>query len=230
MKKIFFPYCFIFLLFSCTSSSNKKESAESRDSSVVAFHLVKQMKEYKGIYHPGQFKSAESSELFTFNDSVEKMLDSLYNKILPNAYPNQTVFMNFKGIADSFPTNTGFRTSVTELISMELKNAFNSAIPYDYWCMGNEPFWQIQISEKENLIDFYDPMIPKTYHFNFSKAKMEEGKTIYTDEDKASGNSILITISNEKCSDGMSERKNNYSSEVFLNGKTYKGCAIKFNN
>lgn len=193
-----------------------------------ALHLVKKVKEYKGVYYPGQFKNAVNSDLYTFYDSVQKKLDSLYNKILPNPYPNQTVFMSFKGVADSFPTNTGFRISITERISMELKNAFNSAIPYNYWCMGNEPFWQIQISEKENLIDFYDPMIPKTYHFNFSKATIEGNKTVYTTEDKANSNTIKITIINEKCSDGMSERKYNYSSEVVLNGKNYKGCAIAF--
>ena len=186
------------------------------------------MKEYKGVYHPGQFKNAQNSELYTFYDSVQKRLDSLYYKILPNPYPNQTVFMDFKGISDSFPTNTDFRISIKQLISLELKNAFNSAIPYDYWCIGNEPFWQIQISEKENLFDFYDPMIPKTYHFNFSKAKIEGAKTIYTAEDKTNNNTIKITIANEKCSDGMSERKYNYSSEVVLNGKIYKGCAIAF--
>jgi uncharacterized membrane protein len=228
MKKIFIPFCFLFFLFSCSPNPNKIESTANKDTTRVVTHLVKKLKEYKGVYCPGQFKSAEKSELFTFYDSVQKQLDSLYNKIIPSHYPNQTVFMDFIGIADSLSTNTGFRTSITKLISIEFKNAFNSAIPYEYWCMGNEPFWQIQISEKENLIDFYDPMIPKFYHFNFSKAKIEDGKTIYTADDKASGNTIKITITKEKCSDGMSERKYNYSSEAVLNGKTYKGCAIAF--
>lgn len=228
MKKIIFPFCFIFLLFSCTSSPTYNVPVADQDTLSNAMHLVRKMKEYKGVYHPGQFKNAENSELYTFSDSIQKKLDSLYNKILPSPYPNQTVFMNFKGIVDSFPTNTGFPASITKLISMEFKNAFNSGIPYDYWCMGNEPFWQIQISEKENLIDFYDPMIPKFYHFIFSKAEINGVATIYNAEDKANNNKIKITITKENCSDGMSERRYNYSSEVVLNGKTYKGCAIAY--
>jgi len=228
MKKIIIPFCFISLLFSCSPDSNGEKSIPNSDSIAVNVLPVKKVKEYKGVYHPGQFKNAEDSELFTFNDSLQKKLDSIYHKLLPNPYPNQTVFMHFKGVEESFPTNTGFRTSITELISMEVKNAFNAGIAYDYWCMGNEPFWQIQISEKENLIDFYDPMIPKFYHFSFSKAEIKGNQKIYTAEDKANNNKIKVTIVNEKCSDGMSERSYKNKSEVVLNGTSYRGCAVAF--
>lgn len=228
MKEKIIPFCFLFLLFSCASNSNDKKSTENSDSITVDVLQVKKIKEYKGVYHPGQFKNAEDSELYTFYDSVQKKLDSLYRNLLPSPYPNQTVFMHFKGAADSFPTNTGFRTSITEFISVELKGALNAAIAYDYWCMGNEPFWQIQISEKENLIDFYDPMIPKFYHFSFSKAEIKGNQKIYTAEDKANSNKIKITIVNEKCSDGMSERNYKNKSEVVLNGTAYRGCAVAF--
>lgn len=230
MKKTIVPFCFIFLFLSCSPVTNNNESAKTVDSAAVDVHPVKEIKEYKGVYHPGQFKNAEDSELYTFYDSDQKKIDSLYHNILPNPYPNQTVFMHFKGKADSFPTNTGFRTSITELISMELKNAFNGGIAYDYWCMGNEPFWQIQISEKENLIDFYDPMIPKFYHFIFSKAETKGKQKVYTAEDKGGNNKIKITIINEICSDGMSERIYKNKSEVVLNGNAYKGCAVAYDD
>jgi len=230
MKKIIIPFCFIFLFFSCSPNTNKNEPASNKDSAKVAVHLVKKMRAYKGVYHPGQFINADNSELFIFNDSVQKKLDSLYNKILPAPYPNQTVFMSFAGVSDSFPTNTGFNVSSVNKISLEFKNAFNSAIPYDYWCMGNEPFWQVQISEKENLIDFYDPMIPKFYHFSFSKAEINGNTSQYDAEDKANNNKIRITVTKEKCSDGMSERNYNYKSEVILNDKTYHGCAMAFDD
>ncbi len=228
MKKIIILFCSVFLLFSCSPNPGNNEAVASKDSLETPVHLLKKMREYKGVYIPGQFKNAENSELYTFSDSVQKKLDSLYNKILPTSYPTQTVNLDFSGVADSFPTNTGFRIYSIERVSMEMKNAFNSHIPYDYWCMGNEPFWQIQISEKENLIDFYDPMIPKFYHFIFSKAEIREGATLYAAEDKAGNNKIKITITNEKCSDGMSERKYSYKSQVILNGKSYNGCALAF--
>ena len=228
MKKKIIPFCFIFLFFSCSPILNDKKSDTNSDSITVDVLPAKKIKEYKGVYHPGQFKNVEDSRLYTFFDSVQKTLDSIYRNLLPSHYSNQTVFMHFKGVADSFPTNTGFRISITELISMELKGALNAAIAYDYWCMGNEPFWQIQISEKENLIDFYDPMIPKFYHFSFSKAEIKGNQKIYTAEDKVNNNKIKITIVNEKCSDGMSERKYKNKAEVVLNGTVYNGCALSF--
>jgi len=228
MKKIFIPFCIAFLLFSCTPNSTPKETFSNQDSGANNLTLVRKVKEYKGVYLPGQFKNAENSELYAFSEMDRKLLDSAYNRILANPYPNQTVFMNFKGIVDSFPTNSGFKVSAITLLSMEMKSAFNPCIPYDYWCIGTEPFWQVQISEKENLIDFYDPMIPKFYHFIFTKAEKNTGTTIFSAEDKANTNKIKITITNEKCSDGMSERNYQYKSEVVLNGKTYNGCAMAF--
>ncbi len=228
MKKHTIPFFFISILFSCSQHTINNESLSNHDSLNTTVPLVRVLREYKGVYLPGQFKNAENSDLYTFSGRDRKFLDSAYNKILPSPYLNQTVLLNFKGVVDSLPTNSGFRASLTALIAMELKNAFNSCIPYDYWCMGNEPFWQIQISGKENLIDFYDPMIPKFYHFIFSKAEMKGGTTIYNAEDKASNNKIKVTITNEKCSDGMSERNYHYKSEVVLNSKTYNGCAMAF--
>ncbi len=227
MKKIIIPFLLIFHFFSCSSNPKIKDSAEKHDT-IPAPQPVKKIKEYKGVYHPGQFKNAQDSQLYTFNEADQKKLDSLYSQLLPAPYPNQTVFLDFKGAADYYPANTGFRISLTELISMELKNGFNSSIPYNYWCMGTEPFWQLQVSEKENLIDFYDPMASKFYHFPFFKAETIGNNTIYTAEDKSAGSKIKITITKENCSDGMSEHIYNYKSEVMLNGKPFKGCAAKF--
>lgn len=228
MKKNLVPFLLVFVLFSCSSNSADNRLTTPPDSLKADIHPEKKVEEYKGVYHPGQFKNAANSELYTFNESDQKKLDSLYHILLPDPYPNQTVALNFKGIPDPQATNTGFKVIITALISMELKNAFNSAIPYEYWCMGNEPFWQVHISEKENLIDFYDPMIPKFYHFSFSSGEINGNITTYKAEDKTNNNTIKITITKEKCSDGMSERTYNYKSEIILNGITYKGCSIKF--
>lgn len=92
--------------------------------------------------------------------------------------------------------------------------------------MGNEPFWQLQISEKENLIDFYDPMEQKTIHFNYAKSQVKNGAVNYFTKNDT--NTIEIKIKKEKCSDGMSEKKYNFSVLVKLNKKTYNGCAVAF--
>ena len=108
----------------------------------------------------------------------------------------------------------------------EFKNYQNDCISFEYWCIGNEPFWQLQISEKENLIDFYDPMEQKTIHFNYIKSENKNESLNYSVKNES--NTIGIKIKKEKCSDGISEKKYNYSVTVILNHKTYKGCAVAF--
>ena len=41
-------------------------------------------------------------------------------------------------------------------------------------------------------------------------------------------NKIIISITKQPCSDGMSEKKYNYKVEVVLNGNKYSGCAIAY--
>ncbi len=118
------------------------------------------------------------------------------------------------------------RLDVDSIIFTEEKNYKNTCIPYDFWCIGNEPFWQVQISAQENLIDFYDPMAQKYYVFNYMVSKVENSIAIYQSQNKS--DKIKITINKGKCTDGMSDRSYNYSVIVNLNDKEYKGCAIKF--
>lgn len=177
--------------------------------------------ELEGLYANHQLMSCTDSEKITVTGSVNK-LDSLYNRLLPQPYSGQTVYVKVKGLLAS--QGTSKELAVKEVLLAEQKNDKNTCVAYNYWCMGNEPFWRVQISEKENLIDFFDPMANKYYHFNFSKPESKQNVTIYTAE--SGSNKIKVSITNEKCSDGMSEREYPYTSEVVLNGTTYNGCAV----
>jgi uncharacterized membrane protein len=157
------------------------------------------------------------------NEGVQK-LDSLYKSVLPNpAYPEQAIFADVKGVLTS--TNGISSLAIKEVVHVEQRGLKNTCVPYDYWCTGTEPFWQVQISEQENLIDFYNPMEQKTSHFIYSKAEIKNGVTHYSSSDKE--NRISITIKKEKCN-GAIDTPYNYSVEVLLNDKKYSGCAIKY--
>jgi uncharacterized membrane protein len=69
-------------------------------------------------------------------------------------------------------------------------------------------------------------MKQKTSHFLFQKPEIKDDIINYSSEDKQLKNNITVQIKKEPCSDGMSEKKYNYSAEVNLNGKIYKGCAV----
>ena len=226
MKNIIAVFLSALVLWSCSQNhSNLPNYANAADSMPSKGNSVSETVELSGLYAKHHFTSCGDSLRIVVKGDV-KILDSIYSNLLPAAYPTQSVLVKIKG---SVSTSEGNRSLViTEILSAEQKNAFNTCTPYDYWCMGNEPFWQIQISEKENLIDFYDPMLPKFYHFDFSKAEINGTETIYTLEDKVSNNKLKITIFKEKCSDGMSDRDYNFKSTAVLNGTIYNGCAIAF--
>ena len=57
---------------------------------------------------------------------------------------------------------------------------------------------------------YFLPMLASTAGLIDSKAEIVGGVIIYNAEEKTNNNKIKITITNEKCSDGMSERKYNY--------------------
>ena len=226
MKNIIAVFISALLLLGCSQNHSTKVNSDNASDSIISTgNGVSETVELSGLYANHHFTTCDDSRSIVVNGDVKK-LDSIYSILLPDAYSGQSIFVKIKGSVSTTEGNQSL--SVSEILSAEQKNAFNTCISYDYWCMGNEPFWQIQISEKENLIDFYDPMLPKFYHFNFSKAEINGSKTIYTVEDKGSNNKLKITITKEKCSDGMSERNYNFKSEAVLNGTTYNGCAVVF--
>ncbi len=221
MKKTLFLLSPLLFLLACdinTSTENKMPI--NLDSIKIGRETKPVLKEYQGLYNIRNFtfKSCENDSIYSIKDKTGG-IDSAIAKI---DYLG-TVFMSMKGYETRTPKENSI--SVTELIKVEQKSYKNTCIQYDYWCFGTEPFWQIQISKKENLIDFYDPMEQKITHFVYSKPEIKNGITYYTTLDKE--NKITISIKKEKCN-GAIDKQYNYSAEVLLNNKKYNGCVIKY--
>lgn len=218
MKALFLLLFPAAALFSC-SSNHSEANGTTGDTSATQVPKTSQDVELAGLYSKSHFiNCADNAKLVVKGDT--KKLDSLYKSILPASYDGQTIFVKLKGTLESG------ELTVKDVLQAEQKNDKNTCITFDYWCRGNEPFWIVQVSEKENLIDFYNPMEQKYYHFSFSKPETKQNVTMYTAEDKAGNHKIKITVAAETCSDGMSELTYPYKSEVVLDGTTYKGCAV----
>lgn len=222
-----------FSFFSCHQQENSSKAVLQTET--IKKDTVPKAEEFQGLYFPSKPGSSGMINVcFGDNHSLSypvedetNSLDTLYKKILPNAYPYQTIYIKVIGkLFASGSQADPYTLQVSSVLKTELKNYQNDCILYEYWCMGNEPFWQIQISEKENLIDFYDPMEQKTIHFNFEKSQLKNGSITYSAKNE--NNTILLKIKKEKSSDGMTEKKYNYSVIVKLNDKNYKGCAVAF--
>src|SRR5690606_27403707 len=45
---------------------------------------------------------------------------------------------------------------VIRVLNVAAKNFRTDCFPYDFWCLGNEPFWSVEISGGENIIRLHD--------------------------------------------------------------------------
>lgn len=191
-------------------------------------HIIK---EFKGLYSDDgtnkTFISCDDPGRVHLIENKTHQIDTLYKSILPNAYPGEAVYMELRAeITPSPDPDFSDLLIAKEFLKAEQKNQKNSCIPSDYWCLGTEPFWSIQISEKENLIDFYNPMEQRTTHFKYSKPEINNGITTYSSGDEKSKSGIRIVIKKESC-DGAIDQVYEYSALVELNGRAFSGCAIK---
>ncbi|MBL7888493.1 MAG: hypothetical protein JNL24_03010 [Bacteroidia bacterium] len=218
MKHIFLSILIVTSLLSCTHQNADQAAPPTIDSLVVKRDTTLAIKDHKGIYN------IKNNTIMLCDDSLSisvidetKSLDTLISKLFPN--DPQPVYVEVKGIVQ--PKDF----VIKEVFKVEQKNFRNTCIPYDFWCIGTEPFWNIQISKIENLIDFYDPMELKNYHFEYTYPKNDKNGIVYTAKNKT--DKIQIIIKAEACSDGMSERSYKHSAEINLNGNSFKSCAIK---
>ncbi len=220
MKKIFYLVSLILFLLACNVNTTINNHTLSLDSIKVGREAKSVPHQFNGLYreHTSQFLDCGTGALFVLKNT--QLLDSLYNSILPNAYADEAIYVEVNASTD---VNDSTVILFTSNLKAEQKNYKNTCITADYWCTGTEPFWQIQISKAEDLIDFYNPMEQKTTHFVYAEPEIKNGVTTYFSSDGE--NKISIIIKKEKCN-GATDLQYDYSVEVNLNNKKFNGCAI----
>ncbi|WP_340645979.1 hypothetical protein [Phenylobacterium sp.] len=87
---------------------------------------------------------------------------------------------------------------------------------------GTEPFWGLQI--RGTQITLQRPDHPAAVGPNPGLV-MKDGKAVW--ESQAGTDRLVVTLSLEPCSDGMSDLKYAYAAQVVLGTETLKGCAGK---
>ncbi|ANE51701.1 copper resistance protein NlpE N-terminal domain-containing protein [Flavisolibacter tropicus] len=94
-----------------------------------------------------------------------------------------------------------------------------------FFGIGNEPFWNLEINQQEHLA-FHQAEWTTPLQFDSVNVSTTEDSLVYTASlDSAS---IKAVIYNRFCSDGMSDYIYPNSIKVEYNGKTFKGCGIKY--
>ncbi|MBO9199769.1 MULTISPECIES: copper resistance protein NlpE N-terminal domain-containing protein [Niastella] len=96
----------------------------------------------------------------------------------------------------------------------------------DFFGLGNEPFWLIEI-DKDKQISFLQVDSSHPTVFPYVAAIQQNGQYIYNTDTTTCGIQIIITP--QFCSDGMSDNWYEYKVEARYNGITYMGCGVKLN-
>ena len=195
-----------------------------------------EVKIFKGLYSFGNevstFRECENPSKLYWLEDKSKKLSSAYKKATEFlSYPYESVYIEVKGYLKG-KSNIGYAEEyenvliVTDLISLKPKSYRTECFNYEFICLGNEPFWSLDILPDEKLIALKDVGSEKTYTFPYSAGKIAGNRiTFQTSNDKKE--TLKAVITRENCSDGMSDRVYSHSAEVTINGKTLKGCAIK---
>ncbi|HEY0031295.1 MAG TPA: lipoprotein [Bacteroidia bacterium] len=221
MKKIVLFFSALVVLAGCNLNTPPSNELPAKlDSIKIQRDSVPTVMGYKGLYYPhyANFVNCEDGKRYVVKNNG--IIDSIYNVILPNAYTDEAVYVEMNAYVD--PKDSG-SILYTGNAKVEQKNLKNTCIAYEYWCTGTEPFWQVQISKEEGLIDFYNPMEQKTTHFIYAEPKIKGGVTYYTSTDGEQ--KISVAIKQEKCN-GAFDAAYNYSARVELRGMVYNGCAV----
>ena len=195
-----------------------------------------ELKIFKGLYSFGSevstFRDCKNTgKLYWLEDKSNK-LSSAYKKATDfQSYPYESVYIEVKGYLKG-KSNIGYAEeyenvlTVTDLISLKPKSYRTECFDYEFICLGNEPFWSLEIIPNEKLIALKDVGSEKTYTFPYTAGKVHGNSiTFETSNDKKE--TLKAVIKKEVCSDGMSDRVYRHSARVTINGKTLIGCAIK---
>lgn len=221
----------------CNPAGDQSNSSVSTEISVTDSIIPdKTPRIYKGMYVFGHevrtFQDCnDTQKTYWVVDSLSQMQKAYEENTKFLSYPYESVYAEVKGYLAG-KSQMGFAADyenvliVTEFIKIESKNFRTACYNYEFIALGNEPFWSIDIIPNEKRIIFKDAGNEKVHEFIYSPANIKDG--VYQYQVTNSKNEKLeIAIRKEKCSDGMSDRQYNYSTEISLDGKLFKGCAIK---
>jgi len=90
-----------------------------------------------------------------------------------------------------------------------------------YNCIGTEPFWNVKV--EASGITFL-LMGEDAVTYPYKTARQQGAAQVY--ETTVQGSRLKLSITEESCSDGMSDTQYPYKVTVEKDGTTYQGCAF----
>ncbi len=151
------------------------------------------------------------------------ILDSLYGQaVAPIRYPAKSVYAVVRG------TLVGDTLTIKDIDAVESKNPWNTCIPFEFWCSGTEPFWDLEISQAGAGLFYQDIGQQQGTKYAWAVPKIEGDTWTYEAPATEGHPAIKVVIKKEKANNGMSEQVYNYSSELTIGNEKRKGVAIRW--
>lgn len=98
-----------------------------------------------------------------------------------------------------------------------------SALSDDLNLVGTEPFWAMQIDKELKTAKFSRPGSSDIDVGYPAETKTKEGAIVLTSSSPEGD--VVMTLTEAKCQDGMSDREYPWDASLQFKGQTYKGCA-----
>ncbi len=197
------------------------------------------MKIYRGLFVTGRngktFRSCGSEKDNYYVIDSTHQLDELYKTIFQRspAFPNEYVYVEMKGalqVGDRAASLHGFDSSIVayDILTFEQKNYRNTCIPYDFWAIGNQPDWSLQVSSSEGIIALKDYSHNEVYLFEYFAPKIINDEVFtYYSNNYATQTAINAVFKRMSCNDGLPGNDYEYTATVIINGKRFSGCGIR---
>lgn len=215
------------LFFACENTTPTNAPANALSAQQVAALPVQTLQGmYRNDAQGAFFYDCTAGETYRV-ETKPAGLDSLYRTVQqPPTYPGEPVFAVLHGKVIT-PNQGPTQLVVTKVDTLIVRTLHNNCQPYDFWCIGTEPFWGLVISGSEGKIALKLIAEGQGKVFPWVQPRQEGDASVYESTEPASGEKIKVILRKEPCSDGMSERMYPYSVELQYGAQTLLGCALK---
>ena len=232
MKKIaLLSIALLLLIIACDSKTNTSE--KSATDAVVkpdGTQADTEVKRYIGLFSYGSKGSffrpcGRDSTMWSVMDSSGEMA-TRYKTVYQYGYDNQSVMAFIDGSLLGKSTNeTDNVLKINTLVKLEQKDWDGYCMGFEFVIFGSQPFWAVEISPKEQYIDFNDEAHLKYHHFKYVKPVIEGDTRTYETISFDGKETLKIVITKGQCKDDSNPKPYPFSGQVILNGKIYNGCA-----
>ncbi len=226
-----FSITLLLLIIACDSKTNTSEKSTTEAAAKTdGTQADTEVKRYIGLFSYGSKGSffrpcGRDSMMWSVVDSSGEMV-TRYKTVYQYGYDNQSVMAFIDGSLLGKSTEGSDNVlKINKLVKLEQKDWDGYCMGFEFVIFGSQPFWAVEISPKEQYIDFNDEANLKYHHFKYVKPVIEGETRTYETVSFDGQETLKIVIKKGQCKDDSNPKPYPFSGQVILNGKIYNGCA-----